>query len=154
MPIDPQGTRNGTEVYRKLAHGEVVHLPQYGRETLHHVHGDDVAQVFELALTHRESALGESFSAVAPYAMSLVGCGQFVASLFGKEPNLAFVSHSELEGLLGADAFSATLSHVEHSPCSNIEKGRRLLGYHPRYTTEQIYRECIEFMLETGELKV
>jgi nucleoside-diphosphate-sugar epimerase len=154
LPIDPQGTRNGTAIYTKLARGEVVHLPQYGRETLHHVHGDDVSQMFELALTHREAALGESFSAVSPYAMSLVGCCQFVASLFGQEPNVAFVTLAELETLLGAEAYAATLSHVEHSPCSSIEKGRKLLGYQPRYTTEQIYRECIEHMLETGELTV
>ena len=152
LPIDPQGTRNGTEVYRKLAHGEVVHLPQYGRETLHHVHGDDVAQMFERALTHREAALGESFSAVSPYAMSLVGCCQFVASLFGKEPNIAFVTLTELETLLGSEACATTLSHIEHSPCSSIEKARTLLGYSPRDTTEQIYQECIEYMLEMGEL--
>ena len=154
LPIDPQGTRNGTEVYRKLAHGEIVHLPQYGRETIHHVHGDDVAQVFELALTHREAALGESFSAVAPYAMSLVGCCEFVSSLFGREPNIQLVTHEEMAAVLGAQAFAATQDHIAHSPCSSIEKGRKLLGYQPRYTTEQIYRECIEYMLEAGELTV
>jgi nucleoside-diphosphate-sugar epimerase len=154
LPIDPQGTRNGTAIYGQLAGGDVVHLPQYGRETLHHVHGDDVAQVFELALTHREAALGESFSAVAPYAMSLVGCCQFVASLFGRAPNLAFVTHAEFEALLGAEAAAITFDHVQHSPCSSIEKGLRLLGYQPRYTTEQIYVECIEYMLASGTLSV
>jgi hypothetical protein len=28
------------------------------------------------------------------------------------------------------------------------------LGYSPRYTTEQIYLECIEYMLEQGQLHV
>ena len=154
LPIDPQGARSGTEVYRKLALGEVVHLPQYGRETLHHVHGDDVAQMFELALTHRGASLGESFSTVAPYAISLLGACQFVASLFGKEANIEFVTYSEFKDLMGDQAYTQAMSHIEHSPCSSIEKAARLLGYHPRYTTEQIYAECIEYMLETGDLNV
>ena len=77
-----------------------------------------------------------------------------MASLFGKEPNLKFVTLAELEAQLGAEACATTLSHIEHSPCSSIEKARTLLGYHPRYTTEQIYRECIEYRLETGDLIV
>ena len=39
LPIDPQGTRDGVGIYRKLALGEVVHLPKYGRETLHRRYG-------------------------------------------------------------------------------------------------------------------
>ena len=154
LPIDPQGTRNGVDVYRKLAQAEVVHLPKHGRETIHHVHGDDVAQLFELAMDQRQRSLGESFSAVAPYAMSLVGCCDHVAGLFGQRPNLEFVSMEKLADILGEEAIAATREHVRHSPCSSIEKGQRLLGYAPRYTTEQIYTECIEYLLESGQLEL
>ena len=152
LPIDPQGTRNGVDVYLRLAQGKTVHLPEFGRETIHHVHGDDVAQMFQRAIENREAALGESFSTVAPYAMSLVGCCEFVASLFGREPCIEFVPMSNLASILGKAAAAATETHVEHSPCSSIEKAQRLLGYAPRYTTEQIYTECIEYLLESGQL--
>jgi len=154
LPIDPQGTRNGVEVYRKLATGQSVHLPQFGRETLHHVHADDVAQLFELAIAHREQALGESFSAVAPYAMSLVSLCEFTASLFGREASPEFVPRDEMERVLGAGAWAVTKDHLDHSPCCSIEKAQHLLGYRPRYTTEQIYVECLEHLLETGELVI
>ena len=153
LPIDPQGTRNGVEVYGKLARGETVHLPQFGRETLHHVHADDLAQLFEAALIHRHASLGESFSGVAPFALSLVACCEFVAHLFGREPNLALVSHEEMAQVLGP-AWPITQDHLDHSPCCSIEKGQRLLGYAPRYTTEDIYVECLEYLLEKGELVV
>ena len=153
LPIDPQGTRDGIEVYRKLARGEPVHLPAPGQQTLHHVHGDDVAQLFALAITRRNAALGESFSAVAPQALSLVGCCRCVANLFGREPKLELVSHEAMEGHLGT-AWATTLDHLTHSPCCSIEKGQRLLGYQPRYTTEQIYAECLEYLLESGELQI
>ena len=66
LPIDPQGSRDGVKIYEKLATEQEVHLPDRGTATIHHVHGDDVAQLFELAMLRREAALGESFSAVAP----------------------------------------------------------------------------------------
>jgi nucleoside-diphosphate-sugar epimerase len=152
LPIDPQGTRNGVGVYGKLARGEVVHLPDAGQATLHHVHGDDVAQLFQLAMERREQALGESFSAVTPYALSLLGCAEFVASLFGREPNIEFVPLAGMKEAIGEQAAACTEDHVKHSPCASIEKGRRLLDYRPRYTTEQIYAECVEYVLESGQL--
>jgi nucleoside-diphosphate-sugar epimerase len=153
LPIDPQGARNGVGVYERLARGEVVHLPRWGRETLHHVHGDDLGQLFEAALIHRGAALGEAFSGVAPHAMSLLACCEFVASLFGRRPNLAFVSDDEMAEVLG-EAWATTQDHLAHSPCCSIEKAQRLLGYSPRYTTEQIYIESLEYLLETGQLVV
>ena len=153
LPIDPQGTRDGVGVYEKLARGEVVHLPQFGRETLHHVHGDDLGQLFQAALENRHAALGESFSGVAPYAMSLVACCQYVAGLFGREANIEFLPHEQMEQVMGP-AWATTEDHITHSPCCSIEKAQRLLGYSPRYTTEQIYIECLEQLLETGQLVV
>ena len=154
LPIDPQGSRDGVAIYEKLATGQEVYLPDRGTATIHHVHGDDVAQLFELAMVHREAALGESFSAVAPHALSLVACCRCVANMFGKEPNLKFVPLPEMEAIVGKSSYGIITEHVTHSPCSSIAKGERLLGYHPRYTTEQIYYESIEYLLESGQLKL
>jgi nucleoside-diphosphate-sugar epimerase len=154
LPIDPQGSRDGTGVYRKLARGEPVILPDNGLATLHHVHADDIAQLCERVIARRQLALGESFSAVAPYALSLVACCRAVATLFGKEPNLQFVPLTELEQRINATSAEIIREHVVHSPCASIAKGRRLLGYEPRYTTEQIYAESIEYLLESGQLVV
>ncbi len=154
LPIDPQGSRNGVGVYERLAAQEPLHLPDLGLATIHHVHGDDVAQLFHRSIDRREQSLGQSFSAVAPYAMSLLGCCRSVAALFGTEPNLAYVPLPDLRAIVGDESFAIIESHVVHSPCSSIDKGRRLLGYEPRYTTEQIFAECIEHLLESGQLKI
>lgn len=154
LPIDPQGSRNGVKVYERLAGGKEVCLPEMGLARLHHVHADDVAQLFELAMTRREAALGQSFSAAAPYAMTLAGCCHAVAGLFGRKPNLKFLPMDRYREAVGEESCGITLEHMSHSPCASIEKGRRLLGYSPRYTTEQIYRECIEYLLEQGRLSI
>lgn len=152
LPIDPQGSRDGVGVYERLAAGVPVHLPDTGLATLHHVHADDVAQLFERALQHRQAALGESFSAVAPYALSLVGCCTCVAHLFGRQPELEFVPLERLAQFVGDTSASIIYDHVRHSPCASITKGQRLLGYQPRYTTEEIYVEAIEYLRESGQL--
>jgi nucleoside-diphosphate-sugar epimerase len=113
-----------------------------------------VAQIFELAILNRKAALGESFSVAAPYAVTLSYCCEFVASLFGRKPNLRFIPLQKMSDVLGEEAFAITRDHVIHSPCVSIEKAQQLLGYRPRYTTEDIYRECIEHLLERGELVV
>jgi nucleoside-diphosphate-sugar epimerase len=153
LPIDPQGSRDGVGIYEKLATGQEVVLPDRGTATIHHVHGDDVAQLFELAMLHRERALGESFSAVTAHALSLNACCRCVANLFGREPNLRYVPLSELKRHVGERSAAIIDEHVSHSPCSSIAKGQRLLGYKPRFTTEQIYYEAIDYLLESGQLK-
>lgn len=152
LPIDPQGSRDGVGVYRKLARGEPVHLPDLGLATIHHIHADDIAQLCELAMERRHVALGESFSAVTPYAMSLVGCCHAAAGLFGTQPNLHFVPLAEIARHVGEESAGIIHEHVTHSPCCSIAKCQRLLGYQPRYTTEQIYAEAIEQLIESGEL--
>lgn len=154
LPIDPQGSRDGTEVYRRLATGQPVVLPDLGLATLHHVHADDVAQMFTRAIEQRGRSLGESFSAVAPFAMTLHGCCHAVAALFGREPNLQYVPLDQLDQHLSATTARVVREHVTHSPCCSIEKAQRFLGYAPRYTPPQIFRECIEYLLESGQLKL
>ncbi len=152
LPIDPQGSRDGVGVYEKLATGKTVHLPDLGLATLHHVHGDDVAQMFELAMLHREQALGQSFSAVAPYAMSLLGLTRFVAALFGKEANVELVPFQAMGEHVSEQSFDIIRQHIIMSLCVSIDKAKRLLGYAPRYTTEQIFVEAIDYLLESGQL--
>ncbi len=154
LPIDPQGSRDGVGVYRKLAREEAVILPDTGLATIHHVHADDIAQLCERAINCRSVALGESFSAVGPYAMTLAGCCRAVARLFGKEPKLTFAPLAEMKRHVGAVSAGIIEEHVVHSPCASIAKAQRLLGYEPRYTTEQIYAESLEALLESGTLKL
>jgi nucleoside-diphosphate-sugar epimerase len=56
--ITPAGNLDN-DVWRRLATGEPVALPDLGLGVLHHVHADDVAQAFERALT-RPEAIGSS----------------------------------------------------------------------------------------------
>ncbi len=82
-------------MYRSLARGEEVVLPNLGMETVHHAHADDVAQVFAMAIDHRPKAIGESFHAVSPAALTLRGYAESMAAWFGQQANLCYLPWAE-----------------------------------------------------------
>lgn len=82
--INPAGNLD-LKVWSLLAKQETLPLPDQGLGILHHVHGDDVAQAFELALT-RPAAIGASFHVVAEQAMNLRGLAAGVAAWLAWRP--------------------------------------------------------------------
>lgn len=51
-------------------------------ETLHHVHADDVAQMFMKAIQHKNQVLGQSFHAVSDHSITLYGYAHCYMSFF------------------------------------------------------------------------
>src|SRR5688500_17729463 len=78
-PINPAGNFN-PRVFDDLSHERPVRLANFGLETLHHVHADDVAQAFERAVAKRDAAIGESFHVVSPAALTFRGYADDVNS--------------------------------------------------------------------------
>ncbi len=91
--INPVGNLDPT-VWERLARGEPVAVPGDGVATAHHVHAQDVAQAFELALTS-EAATGRAFHVVSEQAMSARGLAEAAANWFGREVDLRPMPWSE-----------------------------------------------------------
>lgn len=72
--MNPLACKNPV-VFTWLAQGRTVPVPNFGMELLHHVHADDVAQMFLRAMQCWSTAVGEAFFCVSPaaYAASLAG---------------------------------------------------------------------------------
>jgi nucleoside-diphosphate-sugar epimerase len=94
VPLNPAANFN-PQVFKDLVQGDEISLPNFGRETLHHVHAEDVAQAFVNAMKHWPSAVGESFHVVSPAAVTMVGYAEAVASWYGKEARIRFVPWEE-----------------------------------------------------------
>lgn len=152
VPINPAGNLN-LDVYRRLARGEELSLPNLGMETLHHVHADDVAQAFMLAIANRSAALGESFHVVSPAALTLRGYAEELASWFGQAPRLTFTGWESWQTTVSEDDATATWDHLAHSPCCSIAKATRLLGYVPRYSSLSAVQESLTWLIGHGELE-
>jgi nucleoside-diphosphate-sugar epimerase len=151
VPINPAGNLD-LDVYRRLAEGEEVALPNLGMETLHHVHADDVAQSFTAAMANRSVAVGESFHVVSSAALTLRGYAEAVAGWYGRDANLAFLPWEEWRATVGQDAADLTWDHIAHSPNSSIAKAVRLLDYRPRYSSLDAVREALEWLAARGRV--
>ncbi|MGH3736966.1 MAG: NAD-dependent epimerase/dehydratase family protein [Micromonosporaceae bacterium] len=142
-PVNPAGNVNPA-VFAGIAAGEPLTLPNLGMETLQHVHADDVARVFCAAMAHRSVAVGESFHAVAPTAVTLRGYAEAVFGWFGHEPRLAYLPWEQWRETVDAADAEITYDHLAHSPHCGIDKARRLLGHHPRYTSLEAVAEAVD----------
>ena len=139
-------------VYRKLATGEELVLPNMGLETVHHVHADDVAQGFQLALENPEASVGHGFHLVSDRALTLRGFATAVAGWFGEEPRLRFEPFDRYAALTDPKHAETTWEHIARSPSSSIEKARRLLGYQPQYTSLQAVAEALRWLIDDGQV--
>jgi nucleoside-diphosphate-sugar epimerase len=150
--ITPAGNLDSS-VWTTLATGQPLPLPDHGLGVLNHVHADDVAQVFELALT-RPEAIGSSFHVVAAQSMTLRGLATGVAAWFGREPNLDFVDWPEFERRVGADHAGVTREHTFRNLTASIERARQVLGYQPRFSSLDALHEALRWLAAHGEVSV
>ena len=110
--------------------GRPLALPDHGLGVLHHVHADDVAQAFELALS-RPAAIGGSFHVAAEQAMTQRGLAAGAAQWFGREPVLNFVDWDEYTRRAGPEHAEVTREHTSRSITASIARACEVLGYAP-----------------------
>lgn len=148
-PLNPAGHFDPA-VFSRLARGDELVLPNLGLETVHHVHADDVAQMFMRAISSRSTAVGEAFHTVSPGALTLRGYAEQVYAWFGKEPKLSFLPWPQWRETQSEADAQATWDHIAHSPNCSIDKARRLLGYAPRYTSLEAVFEALDWLIAHG----
>jgi len=147
--ITPAGNLDPA-AWTALATGQPLALPDNGLGVLHHVHADDVAQAFQLALSRPEAA-GRSFHVTAEQAMTQRGLAAGAAGWFGREPVLDLVGWDELTRLAGAGPAEVTREHVSRSITASIARAREVLGYAPRYTSLGALREAVAWLAANGQ---
>lgn len=150
--INPAGHVN-VEVFSAIARGEELLLPNFGLETVHHVHADDVAQMFMRAIAGRATAVGEAFHAVSAAALTLRGFAEAMYLWFGREPNIRYLPWPEWEKTQDKAEAAITYEHVSRSPNCSIAKAERLIGYAPRYTSLEAVHEAVAWLIANGRVE-
>lgn len=150
-PINPAGNFN-VEVFAALLRGDEVRMPNFGMETLNHVHAEDVARAFLLAVQNRARAVGQSFHVVAATAMTMRWYAEEMAAWFGQPVRLVYLPFDEWKTFVSARDAAVTEDHLRHSPNCSIEKARRLLGFEPRYSPLAAVKEAASWLREHGLL--
>jgi nucleoside-diphosphate-sugar epimerase len=152
-PIGPLGNLD-PGVWYALSAGQEVAVPGLGAELMHHVHADDVAQVFQLAVDHRDAAAGESFNVVAPSALTARGFLAIAAGWFGQTAKIRSVSWAEFRSGTTAEFADASWGHLSRSQYASIEKARAVLGYTPAFEPEAAVLDGIRWLIDHDQLEV
>jgi nucleoside-diphosphate-sugar epimerase len=150
-PLNPAGNFN-VNVFERLAKGDELALANFGLETVHHVHADDVAQAFVRALAKPERASGEAFHVVSERALTLRGYAEVVAGWFDQPARLSFQPWEDWAAKWDPVDVQATWEHISRSPSMSIEKAVNLLGYRPRYSSLQAVFESLSWLVTTGRV--
>ncbi|MDQ1040547.1 nucleoside-diphosphate-sugar epimerase [Streptomyces sp. V3I8] len=152
-PVGPLGNFDPA-VWTTLSAGKPLRIPGIGIELMHHVHADDVAQAFERAIEHRDTAAGEDFNIVAPSALNVRGYAHLAAGWFGQTASLEPVTWEQYRRTTTPEHAEASWEHLYRSHCVTIEKARTLIGYAPRYEPEAAVLESVRWLIEHEELQV
>lgn len=145
-PLNPAGHFNPA-VFTAIARGDALTLPNFGLETVHHVHAADVAQVALKAIANWNAAVGEAFNAVSARAVSLRGYAEAMYRRFGHEPRIAYQPFETWRAEQDPAEAATTLEHISRSPSHSIEKGRKRLGYQPRYSSLEAIYEAVDWLV-------
>lgn len=151
--INPVGNLDPA-VWQTLAQGETLLVPGQGSETMHHVHADDVAQLFALALEQPDAGVGQSFHALSEQALTVRGYAEGVAAWFDRTPRLEPLSWSEFRDRVDADQAETSWQHLSRSHVGSIEKAQRLLGYRPQYSSLATARQAVSWQIEHGRIEL
>lgn len=151
-PLNPAGHFNA-EVFARIARGEALTLPNFGLETVHHVHADDLARLILAIIASRSTAIGEAFNAVSPQAINLRGYAEAMYRWFGHEPSLSYLPFEQWKSNQDADEANATWEHIVRSPNHSMDKARRLLCYSPRYSSLEAVQEAVSWLVDNGKVQ-
>ena len=153
VPLNPAANFN-LRVYRTLARRERLALPNFGLETVHHVHADDVAALFMAAIANRGVSVGESFHAVSEAAVTLRGYAEEMSRWFGHEPALDFAPYADWAQHEDPEDAAATWEHISRSPSCSMAKAARLLGFRPRYSSIEAVQESVDWLISHDRLPI
>ena len=141
--------------FQIIADGETIFLPNFGQETIHHIHGEDVAQLFFKAIVNRNQALGEIFNAVSGGSITLYGYAKLLYEYFGKETKIDFKPWKEFCEYVGnKKETDMAYLHLIRSGYFNYEKEEKLLGFKPKYTNVEAIKAAIKSYVDRGIIKI
>lgn len=145
--INPVGNLD-PQVWATLAAGEELLVPGDGSATMHHVHADDVAQVFERAIEQPDQSVGEAFHAVSARALTSRGYAEAAYAWWGREPRLRYVGWDEWRAGTPAEHAEASWEHLHRSQVCSIDKARTGLGYAPAYSSLDAAHQAVAWLAE------
>ncbi len=145
--INPVGNLD-PQVWATIAAGNELVVPGDASATMHHVHADDVAQLFERAIEQPDRSVGQSFHAVSARALTVRGYAEGAYGWWGHEPRLRSLSWDDYRSQTNAEHADASWQHLHRSQVCSIEKGASRLGYAPAWSSLDAARDAVTWLAQ------
>lgn len=152
-PVGPLGNLDPT-IWAALSAGRTLRVPGGGAQLMHHVHADDVAQLFELAVEHPDAAAGEDFHAVAPSALTVRGYAEIAAGWFGRQASLESITWDQFRRETTPEHAESSWGHLHRNHYLSIDKPATMLGYKPAWEPEDAILESVRWLIDHNELPI
>lgn len=153
LPIGPYGNFDA-EVFSLMARGCGITLPNFGLETLHHVHANDVAQFVALAIANKPASVCDCFNVVSAKALTLRGYAEAMFRWFGHEPKISHQPFEQWKSGHTADQAHHAWEHISRSHSFSIHKAWQRIGYSPRYSSLEAIKESVSAAIIAGHIEV
>lgn len=149
IPLDMTGDRS-IEVHLAHMRGETVYLPDGPEALIMPCDVYDLGMLFALATNNREKAAGQIFNAGTEYALTGTELAKAFSDIYEVEIPVVYVPWEEYKTKYNPPI--GNWWHFYAHMCPDISKAKTLLGYKPKYTSEETLRRAVDWMKEEGLL--
>lgn len=149
IPLEVKGGRD-IKVQQSLMHGEAITLPLPGSNLIGPCDAEDVARAFFLAVQNREAAADEIFNVGAPYSVTIRRFVEIYEEIYEVKLPIAWVEWEKFTTTTVTQ--SGAYYHFQVNMCPDITKINSVLGFSPKYTTEETLSRAVDWIREEGVL--
>lgn len=151
--INPWGNLN-LKVFQDIADGKEISLPNFGMETLHHVHAEDVAQMFLNCILYKDNSVGQIFNCVSENSITTYGYAKHLYKYFGKKEQIKFLGWKEWCDYEGdKEECNFSYLHLARSGAFSLDKSKTLIKFKPKHTNLDAIDSAIEDLIIKGKIK-
>ena len=149
IPIDLLGGRD-INLHKAHKRGEKVYLPEGPKCLIEPCDAYDIAMLFALCVENPEASANQMFNVGTGLAMTATELVNAYSRIYRTQIPIEYVSWEKYK-----NEISPTIYHWWHfyaDMCPDISKAKNLLGFEPKYTSEQSLERAVKWMEDNDML--
>jgi len=151
IPINLWGGRS-ILYYKRMKEGKPVEIPVSGSFLIQSGYNDDLASAFVKAITKGNEISGEIFIISCKKAITLDRYFSTARDVLRSSSAVEYLSIEEIRNRYPEETTIFFLRFFIEHMCFDISKAEGMLGYSPRYSTEEGLVKSLEWCLDEGLL--
>jgi nucleoside-diphosphate-sugar epimerase len=147
IPLELWGGRN-ILYFQLMKQDKPVEIPVAGNVLVQSGHNDDLANAFVKGITKGDEISGEIFIISCKRAITFDQYFNTAKEVLGSASPVEYVSIEEIRRRHPEETSEGGLKFLVEHMCFDIGKAEEMLGYSPKYSTEQGLAKALEWCLD------